>query len=176
MSLPQPHLESLQRQLDVHEERLTLLRGELDRVSSDDARQSAVPAGARAHASDVAREKLPRVRKREWIANRRGRLEREIRIHEQLIALGRDRKVLDALRELAGNREYAREVARDPAAAARERGIELPAGMVLRVDLEPERVRLEVNYYEDLFPFMVTWNSDTGFSPPGGAGASRQQR
>jgi hypothetical protein len=173
----------LERQLRVHEERLALLRWQLNNVLEDEMRHEEVPAGAggkergsdvRQKASKTARDPNPKVRSPEWVAGQREVLEREIRIHEQLIELGRDPKVLDALGILAENRDYASEAARDPKDAARKRGIELPANMTLRLDLELDRVQLQIIYYEDLFPFVVTWNSDSGFSPPRGPGSSRK--
>lgn len=155
MPLPQSHFESLQRQLRVHEERLALLRSQLNNL-------------------EVPRDPNPKLRSPEWVTGERKVLEREIRIHEQLIELGRDPKVLDTLGELADNRDYAREAARDPEGVARMRGIELPANMTLRLDLELDRVQLQISYWEDLFPFRVTWNSDSGFSPPREAGFSQK--
>jgi hypothetical protein len=152
MPLPRSHLESLQRNLDVHEERLAVLRLHQNALEHQAIKQ--------------ARDPNPKVRTPEWIASQRELLEREIRIHEQMIELGRNPKVLDALGDLAENRDYAGEAARDPKDAARKRGIELPANMTLRLDLEPDRVQLQIIYYEDLSPFAVTWNSDSGFSPP----------
>jgi len=152
MPLPRSHLESLQRQLHVHEERLAVLRSHQNALEHQATKQ--------------ARDPNPKVRSPEWITNQREVLEYEIRIHEQLIEFGRNPKVLDALGDLAENRNYAGEAARDPKGAARKRGIELPANMTLRLDLEPDRVLLQIIYYEDIFPFAVTWNSDSGFSPP----------
>lgn len=178
MPLPRSHLESLQRQLHVHEERLALLRWQQKNALEGEMRHQQVSAGAGGKepgpdvcekarkAAKPARDPNPKVRSPEWITGRREVLEREIRIHERLMELGRDPKVLDALGDLAENRDYAREAARDPKGAARQRGIELPTNMTLRLDLEPDRVNLQIAYYEDLYPFVVTWNSETGFSPP----------
>lgn len=183
MPLPQSHFESLQQQLRVHEERLALLRWQLNNVLEGEMRHEEVPAGAggkergsdvRQKTSKAVRDPNPKVRSPEWVARHREALEREIRIHEQLIALGRDPKVLGALGDLAENRDYAREAARDPKGAARMRGIELPANMTLRLDLEQDRVQLQINYYEDHFPFTLTWNSDSGFSPPREPGFSQK--
>lgn len=160
MPLPGFHLESLQRQLQVHEERLAILRSHQDALERE--------------ATEPATDTNPKVRTPEWVTRQRELLEREIRIHEQLIKLGRDPKVLDALGDLAENRDYAREAARDPKGAARKRGIELPTNMTLRLDLEQDGVQLQIIYYEDLFPFVVTWNNDSGFSPPVEPGFSRK--
>jgi hypothetical protein len=184
MPLPRSHSKSLQRQLRVHEERLALLRSQLNDVLEGEMRHEEVPAGAgdkergsdvRQKTSKATRDPNPKVRSPEWVAGQRELLEREIRIHEQLIELGRNPKVLDALGDLAENRDYAGEAARDPKGAARKRGIELPANMMLHLDLELDRVQLEISYWEDLFPFRVTWNSDSGFSPLREPGSSRNE-
>jgi hypothetical protein len=176
MPLPQSYLESLEQQLQVHEERLTLLRWQLNNISERQKGHEEVQgeAGVRSKASKAARDPNLKVRSPEWVKRQREILNSEIRIHEQLIELGRDPKVLHALEDLAENREYAREAARDPKGAARKRGIELPPNMTLRIDLEVDRVQLQINYYEDLFPFMVTWTSNSGFSLPGRPHSSRQ--
>lgn len=152
MVLPANHLESLQRQLRVHEERLQLLWSHLKLLE--------------AQASNPDFDPNPKVRSPEWIEGQRELLLNEIRIHEELITLGQDPKVLEALGELVENRGYARKIARDPKNAARKRGIELPAEMSLNLNLEPDRVQLRIVYTKDLFPFLVIWNSDTGFVPP----------
>lgn len=184
MSLPQFHFESLQRQLRVHEERLTLLREQLDGLLEGEPCYQEAPAGAgrkergsdvRKKASKAVHDPNPKIRTPKWITGQRELLEREIRIHEQLIELGRNPKVLDALGDLAENRDYARAAARDPKGVARIRGIELPANMTLRLNLEQDHVQLQIIYYENLFPFMVTWNSNTGFSPPTQPGLTRNR-
>jgi hypothetical protein len=162
MPLPRFHLESLQRQLQSHEERLAVLR----------LHQKALEQTA----SRRTRDPNPKDRTPEWLKRQREKLQDEIRIHEQLMELGRDPRILDALGELAENRDYAREVARDPKGAARKRGIELPATLKLHLDLRPERVELQIIQYEELFPFMVTWSSDSGFSAPREPGSPRPDR
>jgi hypothetical protein len=151
----------LERLLRIHEDQLVLLREQLENAVEGETRQEFDPN--------------PKVRSREWAVSQREGLEREIEIHKQLIKLGRDPKVLEALGELAENRDYAGEAAHDPHGTARKRGIELPANMILSLFLEPDRVQLQINYYEDLYPFMVTWNSDSGFSPPRGHDPSAKE-
>ena len=162
MPLPGFHFKSLERQLRIHEERLALLRRQLKDILEGELHPS-------------IQDPNPKDRSPEWLTAQHEVLEREILIHEQLIELGRDPKVLDALADLAESRDYARYAALDPKRAARKRGIELPAEMTLRLDLEPDRVQLQINYYEDLFPFMVTWNSDSGFSAPRELGSSQKK-
>jgi hypothetical protein len=159
MPLPRSHLESLERHLQVHEEQIAILRLHQNALEHKPTKG--------------ARDPNPKVRTPEWMAAQRGLLQREIRIHEELIALGRDPRILEALGKVAESRDYAREAARDPKGAARKLGIELPTTMTLRLDLEQDRVRLQIINHEDLFPFLVTWTSDSGFSPPREAAAPR---
>jgi hypothetical protein len=176
MPLPQSHLKSLERLLRIHEERLAELRRQLKKLlegETDHDKKSDKEDDKKRGSSDH-KDHDPRMRNPERIKVRRELLEREIRIHELMIEIGHNPKVLDALGDLIKNREYASEVARDPKSAAQKRGIELPASMILHLDLEPDRVMLDINYYEDLYPFRVTWNSDSGFSPPREAGPSKK--
>jgi hypothetical protein len=152
MSLPTSHMESLERHLSVHEERLTQLREQL--------RKS--PAGRDPNPKGDPNPKPPLPN---TSGNYRDVLDREIRFHEKLIALARDARVSQALRDLIDDPEFAREAARDPRAAAQKRGIDLPPGLTLRLDHGADRVSLQVSSYEGLYPFMLTWDSDRGFSP-----------
>jgi hypothetical protein len=152
----------LERHLDVHEERLALLREQL--------RKS--PAGPDPNPKGDPNPKPPLPNR---IGGYRDVLQREIRFHEQLIALARDPRVPQALRDLMDDPEYAREAARDPRAAAQRRGIDLPPALTLRLDHGADRVRLQVSSYEGLYPFMLTWDSDRGFSPVPDADVPRKR-
>jgi hypothetical protein len=172
MPLPRSHQESLHRQLHIHEERLELLHWQLGRLQAHDnetpARAGSKELGAslRQKAIKAAHDPNPKVRSPGWVARHSEAIQREIQVHERLLELGRDPKVLDALGVLAEDRAYASEAAKNPKAAAKARGIELPAAMLLRVDVEADRVRLRIDYYEAHFPFSLTWTSDGGFSAP----------
>lgn len=152
MSLPRSHVESLERHVRIHEERLTLLREQLKNS----------PRGSDPNPKGDPNPKPPLP-----IGNlgHRELFDREIHFHEDLIKLARDPKVLKALNELTENRDFAREAARNPRDAAQKRGINLPASLTLRLDHEGDHVRLQISSYHGLYPFMVTWDSDSGFSP-----------
>jgi hypothetical protein len=177
MALSRLHLESLERQLRIHEQRIDVLCGHQNALDSEIGHENITAAasglernsslGRKANQTgETARDSSRKVRSPDWIARQRNILDREIRIHQRLVQLGRDPKVLDALADLAENRDYAREVSLDPKAAARQRGIEIPPNMTLHLDLKADRVYLQIAYYEDVFPFVVSWDSDTGFSSP----------
>ena len=102
MQLPQSHSESLERQLRVHEERLSVLRWELDNVVPGETSHEQGSSGtvAKQRGSNLRHKPRkngpdpnPKVRTAEWVTGQREVLEREIRIHEQLIDLGRDPRV-----------------------------------------------------------------------------------
>ena len=168
MALSQPHLESLEQHVLVHEERLSQLREQLKNLGKE---PDPNPKG-----DPNPKPPLPAK-----LRERRDLLEREIRFHEELIALARDPRALAALEDLAVNPDFARWVARDPRAVAQKLGIVLPVSLSVRLmDLEGQgslccsnavrrpderRVRLRLSSYDGLYPFTVTWDSETGFSP-----------
>jgi hypothetical protein len=151
MSLPKSHVASLESHVRIHEERLAALREQLKNTPT---RTDPNPKGDP--------NPKPPLRKK---INLRDVLKKEIHFHEQLIELARDPKVRRVLGDLMKDPEFASEAALDPRAAAHSRGIELPAGVTLRLDSDADRVRLRVSSYESLYPFMVTWDSESGFSP-----------
>jgi hypothetical protein len=68
------------------------------------------------------------------------------------------------LEDLTENRDFARLAAQDPRGVAQKLGIDLPAGLTLRLSDEGT-VRMQISSYDGLYPFMVTWDSESGFSP-----------
>ncbi len=87
----------------------------------------------------------------------RDTLDREIRVHEILIALGRDRKALDLLETVAGDPSVAREAAADPRAFAEARGVQLPRNMAVRVNIVADRVSVELDYIDRAFAASLTF-------------------
>jgi hypothetical protein len=94
-------------------------------------------------------------------------VEREIRKHEELLALGQDERLLNALGEVLADPQLARAASSDPRGYARERGLELPLNMDLTLTLHNGQIELLIAVYDDLAPFLLLWNND-GFSPPYG--------
>lgn len=151
MALSPAHLDSLERHVRVHEDRLVQLRDELRHSTADiDPNPKGDP--------NPKPPLPPRPGRREV-------LDREVRFHEQLVGLARDPKVLNILKDLGTDPELVRWAARDPRAAAQKLGIDIPDGVVLRLTSDNQRVRLRISSYDGLYPFMVTWDSDGGFSP-----------
>jgi hypothetical protein len=183
MILPELHHQSLERHLAVHEERIAFLRSQKEAIEGEmyddetliaSGRDKSSPeaAGKLAEKADPAgegarhQEGFTKVRSKESLRTQRELLEREQRVHEMLLAMGRDQKVLNALSELAENLDFARDVSRDPKGSARDRGIEIPDNMILNVEVDEDRVSLRITYYDDLYPFVVTWDNMAGFSDP----------
>ena len=84
----------------------------------------------------------------ETLEYERDTLDREIRAHEILIALGRDRQALELLDKVAGDASLAREAAADPRAFAEARGVLLPRNMAVRVNIVADRVSVELDYID----------------------------
>ena len=186
MPLPESHQESLERQLTVHEERIAFLRFQQEAVESQmhdgetlvaSSRDESEAVGELAEKADPARvasdyrKGFTKVRSIASLRTQQELLDREQRVHEMLLAMGHDQKVLDTLGELAENLDFAREASRDPKGSATNRGIEIPDNMMLNLEVDGDRVSLRITYYDDLYPFVVTWDNEAGFSNP----AARRQ-
>jgi hypothetical protein len=155
MPLPQPHIESLERHLKVHEEEIASLKKSFEAISREIQLREA----------GKSRDPNPKVEGIPGLKSQRELIEQEIGRREAVLALGRDQRILDALGEFLGNPGLAREASRDPRAYARERGIELPFTMDLNLEVREDRINLLVTYYDDFAPFMLAWTNE-GFSPP----------
>lgn len=133
-------LESIERQLRAHDLRLIMLRKWRDAV---------VELLRRCDGGERSREKaMDTTPSAETLEYERDTLNREIRAHEILIALGRDRQALELLEKVAGDPSLAREAAADPRAFARARGVQLPPNMAVRVNIVADRVSVELDYID----------------------------
>lgn len=133
-------LESIERQLRVHHLRLVKLRAWRDAVV-ESVRRCEGDEGSRRKAMDTTPST-------ETLEYERDTLNREIRAHEILIALGRDGQALELLDKVAGDPSLAREAAADPRAFAEARGVQLPRNMVVRVNIVADRVSVELDYID----------------------------
>jgi hypothetical protein len=133
-------LESIERQLRVHHLRLIKLRVWRDAVV-ESLRRCEGDEGSRRKAMDTTPSA-------ETLEYERDTLDREIRAHEILIALGRDRQALELLEKVAGDPSLAREAAADPRAFAQARGVQLPRNMAVRVNIVADRVSVELDYID----------------------------
>ena len=153
MSLPKFHVESLESHVLVHEERLRLLREQL--------KNSAFESDPNPKGDPNPKPPLPA-----RIDHHRRLLEREIVFHNELVELARDPTVLSVLNDLTEDPYFRGWAALDPGGAARKLGIKVPAGVKLRIESNVQgNVRMQVLSHEGLYPFLVTWDSERGFSP-----------
>jgi hypothetical protein len=155
MPLPQPHIESLERHLKVHEEEIANLHKSFEAISREIELRGA----------GKSRDPNPKVEGIPGLKSQRELIEQEIGRREAVLALGRDQRILDAIGELLDNSDLAKEASRDPRAYAKERGIELPSTIDLDLKVREDRVHLLVTYYDDFAPFVLEWTNE-GFSPP----------
>ncbi len=87
MSLPTAHLDSLERHMRLHRQRIADLRRLLDMVDREMAHPQAGPGNG------------PKPERIRGLTAKAELLGREIRTHEELLALGQDERLLSAQRE-----------------------------------------------------------------------------
>jgi hypothetical protein len=153
MSLPPSHLDSLERHMTLHRQRIARLRQQLDMVNR------AITHRQAGQGNDPKREGI------RGLTAKAELVEREIRKHEELLALGQDERLLNALGEVLDDPQLARAASSDPRGYARDRGLELPQNMDLTLTLHNGQIELLIAFYDDLAPFLLLWNNN-GFSPP----------
>jgi hypothetical protein len=153
MSLPPAHLDSLERHMTLHRQRIARLRQLLELVNQTITRHQS------RQGDDPKNDRIPGLTAKAEL------VEREMRRHEELLALGQDERLLNALGEVLDDHELARAASRNPRRYARERGLELPQNMNLTMTLHDDQIELLIAYHDDLAPFLILWNND-GFSPP----------
>ena len=139
-------LASIERQLRIHDLRLNRLRAWRD-AAGEALRKC---EGSR----DKAMDTTPSA---ETLEYERDTLDREIRGHEILIALGRDRHALELLDSVAGDPALAREAAADPRAFAEAHGVQLPRNMAVRVNIVADRVSVELDYVDRSWAASLTF-------------------
>jgi hypothetical protein len=140
MSKPSSRLEPIERQLRAHDLRLAKLRA---------WRDSVVAALSGCEGEGGRREKaLDTTPSAETLEYERDALDREIRAHEVLTTIGRDRQALELLEAVVGDVALAREAAADPRAFAEARGVRLPRNMGVRVDVVADRVSVRLDYID----------------------------
>jgi hypothetical protein len=98
-------------------------------------------------------------------------LENEIQVHETIVALLNDRKVLTALGELFDDQPKAQGLVGKEISFAKRAGIKLPPGAKLSFGGGPRgslRVRLDVPNQGGV-PYSLQWDSVSGFGPASAA-------
>jgi hypothetical protein len=100
----------------------------------------------------------------ETLRDQQEHIVREMRIHELVLDLGRDERLLEALAEIADNPELAKRAAADPLAYAREKGISVSGDVDVSVDVTSEGVSVSAIHGDDVRPFVVSWDANEGFA------------
>ncbi len=157
MPLPPSHLDTLEQHARVHRQQIA----ELHRLLETLKRQITLRQAGQGDDPNPKPEGIP------GLVAEAELVERQIRRHEELLALGQNERLLNALSELLDDPEFARAAARDPRGYARDHGIEMPPNMDLTLSFRDGKIEMLIAYYDKLAPFMITWNND-GFSPPRG--------
>jgi hypothetical protein len=142
-------LESIERQLRVHDLRVVKLRAWRNAVV-ESLRRCEGDEGSRRKAMDTTPSA-------ETLEYERDTLDREIRAHEILIALGRDRQALELLDQVAGDPALAREAAADPRAFAEARGVRLPRNLAVGVQVAGNRVSVQIDYVDKACTASLTF-------------------
>ena len=91
-------------------------------------------------------------------------MEREIRAHEAILALAGQERILAFLGELADSARAVKAASPDPLSYARQRGVVLPDGIQLSIDIADEDVTVRVTYTDEVYPFVAAWDRSHGFS------------
>lgn len=155
MPLPPGHLASLERLLESHEKEIAALRATYNKLARELDRRR---AGEWSDPNPKP-EGIP------GLVNQLELIGREIKAHELLLQFGQNKRLLDALGELADNREIALEAAANPRAFASSRGVELPPNLDVEVVVRPETVEIRATHFDELAPTVILWN-ENGFSMP----------
>jgi hypothetical protein len=92
-------------------------------------------------------------------------MQAEAEVHETIVRLGRDERVMNALGELHDRPEQGKGIANDPHGYFRQKGVELPPGTTLRVPkAERESLAVEADLQHGPFKFRLAWERGRGFS------------
>ena len=90
-------------------------------------------------------------------------IECEIAIHELVLRLGHDERLLAVLGELAEDPTAARNACDDPYAHFTDHGITLPDEIEVSARQDGDDLVVRATYVHDLYPFELTWSPTNGF-------------
>lgn len=91
-------------------------------------------------------------------------LQDEIKVHDWIVRLGRNEKLMKKLDEYSANPDSAQSVAGKELETAKREGIELPPGCRVSVTRDAGSVNIFLEASQGKIPYTLTWNSRTGFS------------
>lgn len=88
----------------------------------------------------------------------------EIAVHETVLKLGQDKRLLDALNELYDTPATAKALRSNAKEHFRSKGVPFPDNADLRVvDDAPDRIALEAELQQGAYRYKVTWSRSDGF-------------
>jgi len=89
----------------------------------------------------------------------------ELMVHETVLSVGHDAKVLGALGELCDQPELADEIADQPEEFFRQRGVAIPRNTRIRIVKERlGTLVVEAELRQGRFEYKLTWDKEKGFS------------
>jgi len=151
MPIPDHQLTQLRTDLLAHEKRLLSLK--------------AIAADAQ-HGLAQLRPDQPDYQKRsQSLKNLLADAENETTLHETLIKLGQDPKVLAALGEIHDKPEVADQLQSNPQAFTQARGIQLPPGLTITATRStPHSAVVSAHYQAGRLQNRMNWDLDKGFT------------
>jgi hypothetical protein len=87
-----------------------------------------------------------------------------VQAHQMFVTLGTDKKILAALNELSENPELRKQLAKDPEAYVKSKGISLPKGAKVTLTEGSWKVTVEVQLGDHNFGVSASYDSKSGFN------------
>lgn len=157
------HRTTLEAHVATHQQEIEDLDAALKGLGGRTAPPAQGVKKSKQHALDDAPVKEPPSAK--VLSARRKFLKRRLAAHAKLIELARQPEIPAVLAGLAADLELAREAAADPAAFAQRRGIRLPEGAQVDVEVGAASLHIRVVSHDEDAPFSLVW-TPAGFQPP----------
>jgi hypothetical protein len=86
-------------------------------------------------------------------------------VHQTLLTLGRDDKVLNLLHEVYDRPELASDLSRSPSAYLKKRGVKFPRGTKIKVAKNEQGAAVfEAHIKQGSFNYKIVWDPQEGFS------------
>jgi hypothetical protein len=89
-------------------------------------------------------------------------IEQETLVHETVLSLGRDPKLVEALNDIYDQKDLVDQNL-DLASYFERRGVIFPPETLLKVASSGHPIVLEAYFKQGVFAYKLTWNSDSGF-------------
>lgn len=151
MPIPNHQLTQLRADLHTHEKRIALLQ--------------ALRADAQRGLEQLRPEQPDHAKRSQALNNLLADAESETVLHETLIKLGQDPKILAALGEIYDKPELANQLQSDPGTFTQARGIQLPAGMTITATHSaPHSAGVSAHYQAGRLQIRMQWDTENGFT------------